>query len=126
MEEEEESSVGGEAPRAGDGWLGAGPPLQVMRQGAARDLCDGASLCSPSRWPLERRRFPANALWLDVRQRILEFARSVASPQLFEALTSKSICPKEEMPSIFSIASRERKPAYHDWDFFFLAALFLT
>ena len=36
-----------------------GPPMQVSYKGERRALHDGAGLCSPGRWPVEKRRLPA-------------------------------------------------------------------
>ena len=35
-----------------------GPPIQVSYKGETRALHDGAGLCSPGRWPVDRRRLP--------------------------------------------------------------------
>ena len=39
---------------------GAGPPIQVSYKGETRALHDGAGLCSPGRWPVDKRRDPAS------------------------------------------------------------------
>ena len=45
--------------RPGAGWRGQGSPAQARRCGLARELVDGAGLCSP--WPLSRLRLPESA-----------------------------------------------------------------
>ena len=56
---DEESELPGTArPRKGAGWWGRGPPLRPMRKGIPRDFVDGAGLCSPGRWPIDRRILP--------------------------------------------------------------------
>ena len=37
----------------------SGPPIQVSYKGETRGLHDGAGLCSPGRWPIDRRRMPS-------------------------------------------------------------------
>ena len=43
-------------PRLGDGVRGHGPPLTSSIMGQLRGMCDGFGLCSPGRWPPERRK----------------------------------------------------------------------
>ena len=45
-------------PCLGSGWIGKGPSLKVKQGYRARDLEDGAGLCSLGRWPPSRRRLP--------------------------------------------------------------------
>ena len=48
---------GNEGPpgKRGDGPVGRGPPLSVVRKGSAKEVVDGGGLCSPGKWPLARR-----------------------------------------------------------------------
>ena len=39
---------------------GLGPPMQTKYKGELRSIHDGAGLCSPGRWPVERRTAPAS------------------------------------------------------------------
>ena len=41
--------------RAGQGVLGAGSPLQILVNGKHKPFADGCGLCSPGRWPPEKR-----------------------------------------------------------------------
>ena len=43
-------------PKRGTGCWGHGPPLTVYTNGRPRPFADGAGLCSPGRWPPEKRR----------------------------------------------------------------------
>ncbi len=54
-EDETDTEPDEEAAPAGAGLLGSGRPLQAGMGPYARDVRDGAGLCSPGRWPPERR-----------------------------------------------------------------------
>ena len=51
-----ENELGGipRQPRGAGDW-GRGSPLRIARKGIFRDLVDGGGLCSPGRWPKQRR-----------------------------------------------------------------------
>mgnify|MGYP003318891647 CR=1 FL=1 len=49
-------------PKRGEGWWGQGPPIRTWRKSVQRDFVDGAGLCSPGRWPVQRRRLPEGHL----------------------------------------------------------------
>ena len=57
----------GQEPR-GAGWRGTGEPLLVGRGPHEREVHDGAGLCSPGRWAIEKRNRP--------RQKCYEVSRS--------------------------------------------------
>eukprot|EP00974_Lingulodinium_polyedra_P110856 10722329-Lingulodinium_polyedra.AAC.1 len=82
--EEEDRDDGnlGPAGKAGDGPVGRGPPMQVLRKGVPRDVVDGGGLCSPGKWPLRDRRYPQGAAVELVREalaaEIREFERDLA------------------------------------------------
>ena len=59
-------------PKRGEGWWGAGPPVQIHRKGEPRPLTDGAGLPSPGRWPIARRRLPQREPVKQIRQILLE------------------------------------------------------
>ena len=60
---DEESELGGMTrPKRGRGWLGVGPTLLPLRKGTPQPFTDGAGLCSPGRWPIDRRRLPDDDL----------------------------------------------------------------
>ena len=50
-----------EAAPAGAGWRGTGPPMVGGAGYKSRPFQDGLGLCSPGRWPPERRRLPSGA-----------------------------------------------------------------
>ena len=58
MESDEGSSAGEGTKPQGSGWTGAGRPMQVGVGYTVRGLCDGQSLASPGRWPVDVRRYP--------------------------------------------------------------------
>ena len=43
------------------------PPLMTGRGTKAREMHDGASLCSPGRWPPEQRKLPENAVLTELQ-----------------------------------------------------------
>ena len=53
-------------PHEGEGWYGRAPMFS-HRKGTRRSVTDGGGLCSPGRWPPERRVLPdakvVRALW---------------------------------------------------------------
>ena len=56
--DEETELAGTPRPQRGAGHWGQGPALRISRKGKHRDFVDGGGLCSPGRWPKERRRLP--------------------------------------------------------------------
>lgn len=54
----EEDHVGDIKPKRGAGWWGTRSPLQIGHGARWRDLQYGGGLCSPGRWPPNRRRSP--------------------------------------------------------------------
>ena len=73
----EESELGGlERPKRGRGWLGVGPTLLLLRKGISQPFIDGAGLCSPGRWPIDRRRLPDNDLARQLRTIVTQVLKS--------------------------------------------------
>ena len=56
--DEETEHPGTISPKKGAGWWGFGPPIRPLKKGIPRDSVDGGGLCSPGRWPIDRRRVP--------------------------------------------------------------------
>ena len=52
------SSTDEGVPELGAVWHGDGPPVRIGVDNSERDYCDGQSLASPSRRPVEKRRYP--------------------------------------------------------------------
>ena len=59
-------------PRKGSGWWGSGEPMSIGSAERKRPFYDGAGLCSPGRWPPDRRRLPRDGAVAILRERILE------------------------------------------------------
>ena len=51
-EPKDESSADEQVPERGAGWRGTGPPMSVGEGYVVREICDGQSFASPSRWPI--------------------------------------------------------------------------
>ena len=47
-----------------------------------REFCDGQTLASPGRWPVESRRYPDRPEWTNVVEMITEFSRSFGTMEL--------------------------------------------
>ena len=63
-----ESELGGlKHPKRDRGWWGVGPTLLPFRKGFPKPFTDGAGLCSPGRWPIDRRRLPDKDLARQLR-----------------------------------------------------------
>ena len=58
----DEDEEGRRRPRLGEGYWGAGPPLHTMVAGKTKPFHAGAGLCSPGRWPPERRQLETSGL----------------------------------------------------------------
>ena len=56
--DEETELPGTRRPRKGEGWWGRGPPVRPIRKGIPRESVDGGGLCSPGRWPIDKRILP--------------------------------------------------------------------
>ena len=65
---------GNEGPphRGGEGPRGIGPPLMTWKKGQPRELADGGGLCSPGKWPLNRRRYENGEASSELRAVILK------------------------------------------------------
>ena len=90
LREEQDSDEGSTAdegaPTRGTGWTGRGPPMQVGSGYTRRDVCDGQSLASPGRWPVENRSYPEHEVWLAVSRLFMDFSRRVGTPALLVSL----------------------------------------
>ena len=42
------------------------------------EMCDGQSLASPGRWPVDMRRYPHSPLWNSMSSKYMVFAESIA------------------------------------------------
>ena len=87
----------GQEPR-GAGWRGMEPPLTTGSGPATREIHDGAGLCSPGRWPIEKRRLPDNEVNDETRRMLKDFAAQHLSTDLFAKLACGRIesCPSGE------------------------------
>ena len=56
-EGDEGSSPDERVPSKEAGWRGRGEPMLVGTGYSSREMCDGQSLASPSRWPISARRY---------------------------------------------------------------------
>ena len=61
----------------------------------AREYCDGQSLASPGRWPVQQRRYPENALWKVVSDLFMSFAERQGNAELLMRLAVGRVehCP---------------------------------
>ena len=61
----------------------------------SRELCDGMALPSPGRWPPAKRRYPERAVWREVADKFLWFARTSGTPELLMKLALGRVesCP---------------------------------
>ena len=74
--DEEVELPGVKRPKRGAAWWGRGPPIRAWRKSVERDFADGAGLCSPGRWPVDRRRLPNDGLVKRIRRRFSRRSRS--------------------------------------------------
>ena len=63
---DEASSADEAVPAKRASWQGQGPPMMVGMGYKAREYCDGQSLASPGRWPVNQRRYPTFKPWQNV------------------------------------------------------------
>ena len=70
------------ASSKGSGWTGVGRAMQVGVGYTVRELCDGQSLASPGRWPVEARRYPDSEEWRAVVTPFRQFAEHHCPPSL--------------------------------------------
>ena len=79
----------------GAGWRGQGSPMMVGVGYTAREYCDGQSLTSPGRWPVNQRRYPTSKPWQEVSQLFMAFAEREGSTQLLTDLALGKVkeCP---------------------------------
>ena len=70
--DEETELPGTMRPPKRSGWWGRGPPLRPHRKGVPRDFVDGAGLCSPGRWEVDKRVLPDDHLHRRLRKIVFE------------------------------------------------------
>ena len=70
--DEETELPGTVRPPKRSGWWGRGPPLRPHRKGVPRDFVDGAGLCSPGRWEIDKRVLPDDHLHRRIRKVLLD------------------------------------------------------
>ena len=70
--EEETELNGKKRPKKGAGWWGHGHTMLPLRKGIPKPFTDGAGLCSPGRWPIDRRRLPSNDIAMELQQILLK------------------------------------------------------
>ena len=58
-------------PQRGEGHWGSGPAMRIARKGLYRDFSDGAGLCSPGRWPKDRRCLPSTEIAAELQDILL-------------------------------------------------------
>ena len=75
----------GQATR-GSGWRGQGPPMMIGRGSKAREMHDGAGLCSPGRWAPEQRRLPENTVLSELRGLLKQHVVRYLGADLFARL----------------------------------------
>ena len=75
--------------------VGEGPPMMVGVGYTARECCDGQSLASPGRWPVNQRRYPTSKPWQEVSELFMAFAEREGSSQLLTDLALGKVkeCP---------------------------------
>ena len=82
-------------PPKNSGWRGPGKPMQVGTGYLQRDYCDGQSLASPGRWPVDQRRYPSSRQWNGVVRIFRRFTEQFCTPDLLMrlALGRVEVCP---------------------------------
>ena len=93
-----ESSADEDVPTARAGWIGTGEPVVIGSGYTRREVCDGMSLASPRRWPPDQRNYLQSVEWLEVAEKVREFARREGPPELLMklALGQVNACPFPE------------------------------
>ena len=95
----------------GSGWWGRGQPLQASKKGGKAPVTDGGGLCSPGRWPIQRRRLPESevvnlireALWAGFQRCAPHFDQGCPRRELFRIACGQregSPFPKSEVEAI--------------------------
>ena len=114
--ESQSEDEAGQEPR-GAGWRGKGDPLMVGSSPLTRELHDGAGLCSPGLWPIERRRPPGSPLLCNFSQLLKGFVIKLLDTKVFERLACGKVedCPfgdelnvqREQVYRLFETAGEE-------------------
>ena len=73
-ESEADTSPDEGAPPKSTGWRGNGAPMVVGVGYTSREFCDGQSLASPGRWPVQQRRYPGSPQWKEVTDLFMSYA----------------------------------------------------
>ena len=90
--------------------------MMVGVEYTAREYCDGQSLASPGRWPVNQRRYPTSKPWQEVSQLFMAFAEREGSTQLLTDLALGKVkeCPFgtgsiRDMKESFLVAQRNKE-----------------
>ena len=95
-EPESQRRTGTRSPRVGVGEAKA-PPMMIGRGTKAREMHDGAGLCSPGRWPPEQRKLPENAVLTELQTLLKRYVARHFGSDLFARLACGKVkeCPFE-------------------------------
>ena len=94
-ESEADTSPDEGAPPKCTGWRGNGAPMLVGVGYTSREFCDGQSLASPGRWPVQQRRYPGSPQWKEVADLFMNYAERNGSAALLLSLAVGRVeqCP---------------------------------
>ena len=89
------STADEDAMPGGSGWTGRGSQLQVGSGYCVKEFCDGQTLASRERWPVESRRHPKHPEWKRVADMITDFSQTFGTMKLLVNLAMGRIkdCP---------------------------------
>ena len=59
-----------------------GEPMMVGTGYTAQEFCDGQTLASPGRWPVEMRRYSSNTAWTTIAEKFMTYADLYGPPRL--------------------------------------------
>ena len=81
-ESDDGSTADEDAMPRGSGRTGRGSRLLVGSGYCVREYCDGQTLASQGRWPVESRRHPEHPEWKSVADMITDFSQTVGTMEL--------------------------------------------
>ena len=86
-----------------DGWDKV-PPLMVGSGYNMREYCDGQTLASPGRWPVDSRRYPEDVVWKKVSEMVMDFSATFGTVELLMNLAAGRVneppFPKDAIDSL--------------------------
>ena len=110
----------GDAHPKSTGWYGMGEPMMVGTGHTAWEFCDGQTLASQGRWPVEMRRYASNTAWTSITEKFMTNPDLYGPPRLLSDLalgkvSSSPFSPESIAALKFDVVSASEFQFPNEW-----------